>query len=92
MLIRINHRTGAANMVPCKVEWYNNWPVLLVTFGDGRTLLLQSDWDYIAFCYACGAPIGSGDPSSSDYDAAAWERFDVTTITQCPDEYLELAA
>jgi hypothetical protein len=76
-------------MENCSVEWHHS--AVLVTFEDGKTLLLQSDWDYIAFAYACGAPIGSGDPSSDEFDSKAWENYDITDITECPDEYYDQA-
>lgn len=39
-------------MVPCSVESHHGaW---LVTFDDGSTLLLQSDYDQAAFAVACG--------------------------------------
>ena len=77
-------------MVACSVEsHYSAW---LVTFDDGSTLLLQSDFDQAAFAVHCGAikaPDGwDGLPSKLGQD---WADFDPSTISYCPDDYLDLA-
>lgn len=63
-----------------------------VIFEDGKTLLLQSDYDYIAFAVDCGqipAPNDwDGCPSSLDVDLL---DYDLTDITECPEEYYDQA-
>ena len=78
-------------MVACTVEThYGAW---LVRFDDGATLLLQSDFDQAAFAVHCGAiqapPDWDGLPSKLPADV--WGNFDPATITQCPDDYLDVA-
>lgn len=77
--------------VACTVEPYlSAW---LVTFDDGATLLLQSDFDQAAFAVACGEL-----EAPDDWDGLpsrlgeAWAAFDCGEITACPDDYLELAS
>src|SRR5262249_36783349 len=67
----------------CSVEAYlSAW---LVTFDDGSTLLLQSDYDQAAFAVACGAiqapPDWDGLPSKL---GEAWGDFDASSIVECP--------
>ena len=77
-------------MVSCSVEThYGAW---LVSFDDGSSLLLQSDYDQAAFAVNCGAI-----PAPEDWDGTpstlgrAWEDFSPEDIGWCPDDYLELA-
>ena len=76
--------------VHCSVEThYSAW---LVTFDNGETLLLQTDWDQAAFAVNCGA-IGTpedwdGCPSKLGED---WTSFDPSYIDACPDHYLDMA-
>jgi hypothetical protein len=78
-------------MVPCRVEWHG--PALLVTLDDGRDILLQSDWDQVAFCVNCGLFTSeqlehyNGSPSDL---GDAWVDCDPTLIEACPEEYAEL--
>ena len=77
-------------MVPCCVE--THFGAWLVTFDNGATLLLQSDYDQAAFAVSCGAvqapPDWDGSPSNLGED---WACFDPSTINACPDEYLTVA-
>ena len=70
-------------MTQCLVEQYG--PCLLVTFNDGKTLLLQSDTDQAAFAFSCGL-IPDGSPLSQE-----WIDCDPTNITSCPDDYYSIA-
>ena len=77
-------------MKPCTVGYhYGAW---LVTFSDGRTLLLQGDWDQAGFAVSCGAitapPDWDGSPSGLGDE---WAEVDATEIDSCPDEYWILA-
>ncbi|HXJ62000.1 MAG TPA: hypothetical protein VNU68_35630 [Verrucomicrobiae bacterium] len=77
-------------MVSCSVQsHYSAW---LVTFEDNSTLLLQSDYDQAAFAVHCGAIKAPADwdglPSKLGED---WASFDPSTITYCPDDYLDVA-
>jgi hypothetical protein len=79
-------------VMKCVVEQLRYGPVV-VKFPNhpGLELFMQSDWDYVAFSYNCGAPIGSGDPSSKEFNEAAWVEFDIESITECLDDYLGVA-
>jgi len=77
-------------MVRCTVEGhYSAW---LVTFDNGASLLLQSDYDQAAFAVGCGAiaaPGGwDGTPSAL---GPAWAALEPSAISWCPDDYLALA-
>ena len=80
----------AAGFIPCAVE--EHFGAWLVTFDDGRTLLLQSDWDQAAFAVNCGAITApdswDGTPSKLGDD---WLYLEPDDIDGCPDEYWELA-
>ena len=78
-------------MVSCSVEHHHGaW---LVSFDDGTSLLLQSDYDLASFAVSCGAVAArcdwDGSPSKLNEDA--WGSLDPTTITACPSEYRDLA-
>jgi hypothetical protein len=77
-------------MIACSVE--THFCAWLVTFDNGDTLLLQSDYDQAAFAVSCGAieapPDWDGLPSKLGED---WACFDPSTICCCPDEYLGVA-
>jgi len=77
-------------MVSCSVE--THFGAWLVSFDDGSTLLLQSDYDQAAFAVSTGAiqaPEGwDGLPSKLGEE---WVSFDPSTIDSCPDEYLDAA-
>lgn len=81
---------GVKKMVACRVV--SEQCGYVVSFKNRTSLLLQSDYDYVAFAVNCGlipAPDGwDGDPDK--LDVKYWEyRF--TDITKCPEEYMELA-
>lgn len=77
-------------MVKCTVAYHHS--AYLVTFPDGNSLLLQSDWDQASFAVSCGlvkAPDNwDGRPSGL---GKAWEDCEMSDITECPDEYYEQA-
>lgn len=63
-----------------------------VTFNDGTSLLLQTDYDQAAFAVACGLV-----KPPADWDGAPsklgdeWLDLDPSLITGCPRDYLDLA-
>ena len=74
--------------VACDVEEHHSaW---LVTFDDGCTLLLQSDYDQAAFAVSCGAvestPGWDGSPSKLP-DPQAFYDLDCSSITSCLEDY-----
>ena len=78
-------------MVPCSVEThYGAW---LVTFDNDASLLLQTDFDQAAFAVNCGViqapPDWDGFPSKLPPDV--WASFDPSTITVCPNDYVNTA-
>ena len=78
-------------MVACSVEThYGAW---LVTFDNGSTLLLQSDYDQAAFAVNCGAiqAPSDWDGAPSKLPADSWACFDPSNINYCPDDYLDVA-
>lgn len=79
-----------AGMVPCTVQMHQG--AMLVTFDDGRDLLLQADYEQADFCLACGLldqDLGSADRLGDLM--AAFADCDPTGIEFCPEEYLEAA-
>ncbi len=76
-------------MIPCTVqETCGAW---LITFADGRTLLLTTDKDRAGFAVRCGAIRARGDWDGHPETLQDWDAFDPTEIQQCPDEYANLA-
>lgn len=82
-------------MVPCEVEEHHTaW---LVTFEDGKDILLQSDYDQAAFAASSAdaegnpivnAPEGwDGTPSS----LPGWENVSPEDIAYCLEDYLSQA-
>ena len=69
-------------MTPCKVTEVVAWQ-WSVDFPDGRSVYLSTDSDCLAFAENCGVVDGQYDPR--------WMALDPESITQCPDEYLEVA-
>lgn len=71
-------------MTPCKAERYLG-NTLLVTFNDGKSLLLQSDIDIASFFYSNGliATESPFDPNYSEVNA-----YD---INECLDDYYSIA-
>jgi hypothetical protein len=78
------------SMVPCSVS--SHYGSYVVEFDDGRSFLLQSDYDQAYFAVASGflsAPRGwDGSPSKL---GKSWENFNMEDITECPEEYLDNA-
>lgn len=78
-------------MIPCTVE--PHYSCYLVTFEDGKSILLQSDYDQASFAASSGLFSSEalenfdGRPST----LVGWEDFDMTAIEECPDEYYDLA-
>ena len=78
-------------MIKCEV-YQNRMGHLTVTFSDGKSFYLQSDYDRAAFAVDCGlatAPDNWDGCSSS----LPGNWFDVAfdSITQCPDDYEQVA-
>lgn len=76
-------------MVPCDVSHYAS--VWKVTFADGSTLLLQTDYDQAAFAVDSGALKA---PESWDGRPSTLPGFvdlDVSEIDQCSEEYYDQA-
>ena len=78
-------------MVKCTVE-QNRMGHLTVTFENGKSLYLQSDYDVASFGVNCGflpAPNDwDGQPSSLPEE---WSCEDFDSIEECPEEYEEIA-
>ena len=77
-------------MVPCSV--ISHYGSYIVEFDNGKSILLQTDYDQASFAVSCGlikAPRDwDGLPSKL---GQAWIDCDMTDIQQCPEEYLENA-
>jgi hypothetical protein len=75
----------------CTVDdnYYGSW---LVEFRDGKTLLLQTDYDRASFAVDCGVVKAPRDWSGLPYDLPEdwWERGG--RVASCPIEYYEMAA
>lgn len=73
-------------LIPCKVERHAG-VCLLITFPNRpeRSLLLQSDSDQASFANSCGICDSSNPLDQSYVDC------EPTDITQCPDDYLDIA-
>lgn len=76
-------------MIPCTVE--NHHSALLVTFEDGSDMVLQSDYDQVAFCVDCGLIKAPSDWDGRPSTVPEWVDCDPTDITECPDHYKEQA-
>ena len=78
-------------MISCKVSG-NRIGHLTVTFDNGKSLYLQTDYDRAAFGIACGAikaPANwDGQPSNLP---DKWWVVDWEDITSCSEEYEEQA-
>ena len=66
---------------------------LLVEFEDGKSKLIQSDFDQAAFAVDCGliAAPPEWDGSPSDLVGETWEKAELTDITECPFVYYDIA-
>ena len=71
-------------MIPCTVKEHHT--AILIEFEDGKTLLIQNDYEQSDFAYACGL---------FDKNMGNWldcfGQYDFTYITECPEEYYDLA-
>ena len=77
-------------MVPCSVT--SHYCSYIVEFQDGRSILLQTDYDQASFAVHSGYIV-----APKDWDGCpsklgkAWIDFDMTDICQCPEDYLDIA-
>lgn len=71
----------------CEVENYMG--SLMVTFEDGSSLLLQSDYEQASFCDSCG--LFSHETQGDSVHNPDWPDCDPTSIWYCPDDYLDQA-
>ena len=76
-------------MIPCNIE--ENCGAWLITFADGRTLLLTTDCDRASFAVRCGAIRAADDWDGNPETLPGWGDFDPGEIQQCPDDYADLA-
>jgi len=65
-------------MIKCTVEYH--YSALLVKFEDGKSLLIQVDYDQHQFVQDCGI--------SCSFDSSEWM---IETIEECPEEYYDVA-
>ncbi len=77
-------------MVACRVV--SECCGYVISFRNGKSILLQSDINYVSFAVNCGlipAPNDwDGDPSK--LNVKYWE-YCFTDIRKCPEEYMKLA-
>lgn len=77
-------------MISCEVEYHHT--AYIVRFEDGKSLLLQSDWDQASFAVSCGLVQAPDDWDGSPTKLGqAWIDCDLEDITECPDDYHEVA-
>lgn len=69
-------------MFPCCVKYHHS--ALLVSFVTNKELLIQADYDQLAFAQNCGFM----PPNSTVKDLA---DYDLEEIEQCPECYEEIA-
>ncbi len=78
-------------MVMCDV-YRDHMGNLTVTFTDNKTIYLQTDYDRAAFLVGCGlvdAPDNwDGQPNNLP---DTWIYAEEDDITECPDEYYDIA-
>lgn len=72
-------------MIPCTVKEHHT--ALLVEFDDGKSLLIQSDYEQADFAFSCG--LFKNDSMENWLDN--FGQYDLTDITECPEEYYDLA-
>ena len=77
-------------MTKCTI--ISHYGAYIVEFKDGKTILLQNDFDKASFAVSCGliiAPDGwDGCPLKL---GEAWENCDMEDIEKCPDDYYDVA-
>lgn len=77
-------------MVGCSVT--SHYGSYIVEFNNGRTILLQTDYDQAIFAVNSGflkAPKDwDGCPSKL---GQSWINFDMTNIDKCSEDYLDVA-
>ena len=77
-------------MTNCTVK--THFGSYLVDFGDGMSLLLQTDYDQAAFAVSCGLI-----EAPDDWDGCpeklgqVWIDCDITDIEKCPLDYYDVA-
>jgi len=78
-------------MIKCSVE-ENNMGHLTVTFENGKSIYLQSDYDRAAFAVQCGLVVAPDDwdglPSNLPDE---WWEVDFEDITECLEDYETIA-
>ena len=74
-------------MIKCSVESHHSAYIVTIE-ENGKTVLLQTDSDQVAFAVSCGlitAP--DGWDGSPDLLGKAWEDCNLEDITECPNSY-----
>ena len=78
-------------MITCEVD-RDKMGNLTIAFADKKTLYLQTDYDKAAFLVACGEVVApdswDGQPDSLPEN---WWYVEETDITECPDDYYDIA-
>ena len=78
-------------MIPCSVD-KNSMGDLTITFSNKRSIYLQVDYEIASFGVHCGiinAPRDwDGCPSGL---SEGWYNADFEDITECPEDYEEIA-
>lgn len=71
----------------CNVS-QNKMGHLTVSFDDGKTFYLQSDYDIAQFAVDCGLVIAPKDWDGIPFNLPEkWYDEDFESITECPDDY-----
>ena len=66
-------------MIKCEVEYH--YSALLVKFEDGKSLLIQADYDQYQFVQDCGV-------RNCSMDSSTWS---IENIEECMEEYYDIA-
>jgi hypothetical protein len=77
-------------MVNCTIE--HHYSSIIVHFDDGKSTLIQSDYDQAAFAVNCGLIQAPQDwDGCPDKLGQAWIDCDLEDIENCPEEYYSMA-
>ena len=77
-------------MIPCKVEYHHT--AIIVRFNDGKSLLIQNENDQCAFAVDSGLISAPRNwDGHADKLGKVWTNCDLEDITQCSEEYHNMA-
>ena len=77
-------------MIKCSVK--SHYSAYIIEFEDGKSHLIQSDYDQASFAVNCGLITAPNDwDGCPDKLGKKWEDCDLEDIDECPEIYYDMA-